>query len=67
MTLEDIKAIDREYLIPSEVAPILGADPQDIRESAKQCPERLGFPVSVIKTRVKIPKAGFVKFMTGEG
>lgn len=66
MTLNEIRNLDREFLIPKEIAPILGVDPQDIRVCAKQCPERLGFNVSVIGSRVKIPRLGFIKWMEGE-
>jgi hypothetical protein len=65
MTLNEMRNIDREYLIPREVAPILGVDPQDIRVAAKQCPERLGFNVTVIGTRVKIPRLAFIRWMEG--
>lgn len=66
MTLADINAIDREYLLPREVAAVLGCDPQGIRVWAKQNPEGLGFPVVVIGKRVRIPKAAFVAYMTGQ-
>ena len=65
MTLDDIKAIPREYLIPREVAAVLGTDGQAIRVWARQCPEGLGFPVVCIGSRVKIPKAGFIAYMEG--
>lgn len=65
MTLDDIKAIPREYLIPREVAAVLGTDGQSIRVWARQCPEGLGFPTVCIGSRVKIPKAGFIAYMEG--
>ena len=65
MTLEEIKAIDREYLLPREVGAVLGTDGQSIRVWARQRPEELGFPVIVVKSRVKIPKEGFINFMRG--
>lgn len=66
MTLDEMRALDREFLIPREVAPVLGCDPQDIRVCAKQCPERLGFNVAVIGSRVKIPRLGFLNWMDGQ-
>lgn len=63
-TLQDIEAVDREFLLISEIAPILGANPQTIRCQAQQRPEMLGFPVIVIGSRVKIPKRPFIQFMT---
>ena len=65
MTLNDIKAINREYLLPREVADVLGTDPQAIRTWAHKCPERMGFPVLCIGSRVKIPKQGFLRYMNG--
>jgi len=65
MTLEDIKAIEREYLLPREVAAVLGTDGQSIRICARQAPQRLGFPTICIGHRVKIPKSAFIRFMEG--
>lgn len=65
MTLNEIRSLDREYLVPAEVAQILGCDAQDIRVAARQHPERLGFNVSVIGTRVKIPRLGFLNWLEG--
>ena len=66
MTLDEIKVSDKTMLTPADIAPVLGADAQDIRIMAKLHPERLGFPVCVIGTRVKVPRVGFLKWMEGE-
>ncbi len=63
MTLDEIKACDKPTLTPAEIAEVLQTDPQDIRLTAKRCPERLGFPVCVIGTRTKIPRIPFLQFM----
>lgn len=63
MTLDEIRNSTKEVLTPADIAPVLGADPQDIRLAAKQHPERLGFPVCVIGTRTKIPRVPFLRFM----
>lgn len=65
MTLQEIKALDREYLTPAQIAPILGCDPQDIRVAARLRPDLLGFSVSVIGTRVKVPRLAFIRWMEG--
>jgi hypothetical protein len=65
MTVNEIKVLDREFLIPADVAPILGCDAQDIRVAARQRPDLLGFPVSVIGTRTKIPRLGFLNWLEG--
>ena len=65
MTLSDLKALNREFLTPAEVAPLLGCDPQEIRVQAKQQPERLGFNVAVIGSRVKVPRRAFLNWLEG--
>lgn len=65
MTLNEIRNLDREYLVPREVAPLLGCDQYSINVAAKQCPELLGFNVALIGSRVKIPRLAFIKWMEG--
>ena len=53
-----------ELLISTEdVARLLGVNPQSIRAQAHKDPKKLGFPVSVIGTRVLIPKEPFYRFI----
>ena len=66
MTLDEIRNSTKEVLTPAEVAPVLGCDPQDIRVVAKQHPERLGFNVAVIGTRVKVPRLSFIRWLEGQ-
>jgi hypothetical protein len=63
MTLDDIKAIDREFLTPAQVAEILNCSAHGVRIWARQRPEQLGFPVCIVGSRVKIPKRPFLRFM----
>ena len=66
MTLDDLKRLDREYLTQAQVADVLGCDAQDVRVAARKCPERLGFNVAVIGTRVKVPRLAFIRWMEGD-
>ena len=66
MTLDDIKAIDREFLTPAQVAEILNCSAHGIRIWARQTPEQLGFPVCVIGHRTKIPRRAFIAWMEGK-
>lgn len=66
MTLRDIEAVNAEFLTAGQIAPILGTNPNYIRLQAQRAPQKLGFPVVVLGTRVKIPKIPFLKFMRGE-
>jgi hypothetical protein len=63
MTIEQIKASDAVFLRPVDIAAILGCDAQAIRDVAKETPERLGFPVTVMGTRTKIPRKPFLRFL----
>ena len=66
MTLNDIKALERDWLNISEVADVLGCDEQGIRIAAHAEPDRLGFPVILLGRngrRVKIPKQPFIRYM----
>ena len=55
MTLSEIRK--------SDIAEIVGSDPQSIRDEAKNCPERLGFPITRIGSRTKIPRLAFLKWL----
>ena len=66
MTLEEIRNSTKEMLTPADIAPVLGCDPQDIRTTAKVAPHMLGFPVCVIGSRTKVPKAGFLNWLEGK-
>lgn len=66
LTLEDIEKIQREYLIPKEVAQVIGCYPYGITLAARNDPESLGFPVIIIGRRTKIPKQAFLNYMRGE-
>lgn len=63
MTIEEIKASDKLTLTAADVGPVLGSDPAVIRIQARIDPDALGFPVSVIGNRVKIPRLPFLEFL----
>lgn len=62
MKLSDITGMDKDFLTAADVAPVLGINPQDIRSQAQSDADKLGFPVIVTGTRVRIPKEGFLYF-----
>ncbi len=66
MTMREMETLEREFLTADEVADVLCCRPHAIRVTAHQEPERLGFPVCVIGSRVKIPRRAFLAFMRGE-
>lgn len=63
MTMDEIRASDKAFLTPCDIAPVLGCDPHAIRIVARDCPEELGFPVVRVRTRTKIPRIPFLRFM----
>lgn len=65
MTLEDLKNEDTAVITPVVAAEFLGCDPHWLRLVARQQPERLGFPVCCVRSRVKIPRIPFINFLTG--
>ena len=63
MTLDEIRNSTKEVLTPADIADVLNADPQDIRVQARTAPEKLGFPVIIIKSRTKIPRLPFLRYL----
>ena len=66
MTLEDIEMLDKEMLVPTDIAPILGCTPYTINVATRNGENPFPFPVIRIGTRVRIPKMPFIKAMKGE-
>ena len=64
VTLQEIKESDKIWLTPAEVAPVIGCDPNKIRETAQRNPALLGFRVTVVGTRIKIWRKPFLEFLS---
>ena len=62
-TLTDLKAETKEMLVAEDVCAVLQCDPHWVRQAARERPELLGFPVVVMRNRVKIPRIPFLRFM----
>ena len=65
MTLDEIKSSSKEVLTCKDVADVLACNPATLHMQAVEQPERLGFPVIVMGSRVKIPRLAFINFMNG--
>lgn len=63
MTFKEIENSDVLYLLADDVAPILKLNSQCLRSQAQSDPTKLGFPVIVVGTRVRIPREGFLHFI----
>ena len=66
MTLKDIEMMDKEMLVPADVAPILGCNPYSINVATRDGKNPFPFPIIRMGTRVRIPKGPFLKAMRGE-
>ncbi len=58
-----LKAMDKMFLSPADVSPVLGSDPQTIRVTARQRPDLLGFSFTFMGNRMKIPRIPFLQFL----
>lgn len=65
-TLAEIEALPVEILSCAQISKVLCSNPSSIHDQAVANPSRLGFPVIVHGTRVKIPRLAFIEFMKGK-
>lgn len=65
-TLAEIKLLDKEMLVPTDIAGYLGCNSGAINTQAQNDPHKLGYPVTVTGSRVRIPKAGFIEWAEGK-
>lgn len=63
MTVEEIMSSDKAFLSPTDIAPVLGCGPYSISLAARDHPEALGFPVTRVGNRTKIPRLAFLRFI----
>lgn len=63
MTYQEIVASDKVFLLTEDVAEVLGCKAYSINAQAQQDPAKLGFPVCVTGSRVRIPRLGFLHWM----
>lgn len=61
MTLQEIRETDKAFLLPKDVAEVLGSNEQTIRVSARL--GVLGFPVTFVGNRTKIPRIPFLRYL----
>ena len=66
MTLDDIRKCNKNCITVNDVACVLECDPNIIRKQAREDIKQLGFPVSKIGTRIKIPRIAFLNWFDGK-
>lgn len=65
MTRAEIEASALEFLTPEQASGLIGCNPYAINVQAKEDPAKLGFPVCVMGTRVRIPRRAFLRWLDG--
>lgn len=63
MTMREIQQSDKHYILAEDIADILEVAPNTLRAQAQSDPAKLGFPVVVCGSRVKVAREGFLFFM----
>ena len=64
--LKRIAALDKEMLVPTDIAKYLGCSPYSINVATEDGRNPFPFPVIRMGRRVRIPKQPFLKAMMGE-
>ena len=65
MTLDELEKLDKEMLVPADIAPILGCMPYTINVATRDGKNPFPFPIIRMGSRVRIPKGPFIKAMRG--
>jgi hypothetical protein len=65
--LDRIEALPKDMLVPTDICKCLGCSAYTINVATRDGKNPFPFPVIRLGTRVKIPKAPFIKAMRGDG
>lgn len=65
MTRTEIEQSSLEFLTPEQASEVLGCKPYAINVQAQADPSKLGFPVCVMGSRVRIPRRAFLRWLDG--
>lgn len=65
-TLEEIEALPKDILVPTDIAGYLGCTPYTINVATRDGSNPFPFPIIRLGNRVRIPKIPFLKVMRGE-
>lgn len=66
MTIAEMRQSKKTVLTPNDVCEVLSCNRYEINLQAHNAPEKLGFPVVIVGTRVKIPREAFLRFWDGD-
>ena len=63
MTFSEIEQSEKDFLTPSDVAPVIGCMAYSLNVQAKEDIGKLGFPAALIGTRLLIPRLAFIRWV----
>ena len=63
MTFEQMQHSDADFLLCKDVCDLLRCKQDSLNAQAKEDPSKLGFPVCVMGTRVRIPRLAFIHWV----
>lgn len=63
MTFEQIRKSDKDFLTAEDISEVVGCNKFSIITQAKEDASKLGFPVNVMQTRVRIPRLAFIRWV----
>lgn len=63
MTYQELLDSDKIMLIPEDVTDVLSCKPYSINAQAQADPKKLGFPVCIMGSRVRIPREAFLHWL----
>lgn len=66
MTIAEIRQSKKTVLTPNDVYELLSCRRYDINLQARNDPKKLGFPVIIVRSRVKIPREAFLCYWDGK-
>lgn len=66
MTIKEIRASDKAYLTPCDVAPVLQCKPYTLNVTVK-CGRALPFPYLMLGNRLKFPRMAFLAYVDAVG
>lgn len=66
MTLAEMELMTDDFITVAQAASCMHCSPQMIRDQAERSPSHMGFPISKVGHRYRIPRLGFLRWAKGE-
>jgi len=65
VTMDEIRASDKETLTPMDISGVLGSHPKTIHDTAMKRPDLIGYKFTFVGNRMKISRKSFIEFIDG--